>query len=86
MNLKTLRCHLRNRPRKVASQVKCFCQLSDVSLNSNLQLAHLLSRHRRMKAYKHMRSEVEALSEADLADMGIKRFQLGTVARKLALR
>jgi len=43
--------------------------------------AALLSRMRRMKAYRRIRNEVEAIPDADLADMGVKRYQLGHVAR-----
>jgi uncharacterized protein YjiS (DUF1127 family) len=32
-----------------------------------------------------VRAELEQLSEADLADMGLKRYQLGHVARRKAL-
>ncbi|MFO1122342.1 MAG: DUF1127 domain-containing protein [Hyphomicrobiales bacterium] len=49
-------------------------------------LAQLLLRSRRMKAYRQARAEVETLSEADLADMGLRRYQLGAVARAKALR
>ena len=49
-------------------------------------LAQLLLRSRRMKAYRQARAEIEALSEADLADMGLKRYQLGHVARSKSLR
>jgi uncharacterized protein YjiS (DUF1127 family) len=48
-------------------------------------LAQLLLRSRRMKAYRQARAEIEALSEADLADMGLKRYQLGHVARSKSL-
>jgi uncharacterized protein YjiS (DUF1127 family) len=53
---------------------------------SFLQLGLLLSRSRRMKAYRQARAEAEAMSEADLADMGLKRYQLGHVARVRALK
>lgn len=43
-------------------------------------------RRRRLKAYRRTRAEIEALSEADLADMGVKRYQLGHVARAKALK
>ena len=46
----------------------------------------LMRRSRRMKAYRQARAEIEALSEADLADMGLKRYQLGHVARSKSLR
>lgn len=51
-----------------------------------LPLATVFSRSRRMKAYRRMKAEIEALPAAELADMGLKRAQAGTVARKLALR
>ena len=38
-----------------------------------------------MKAYRKARAEAEAISDADLADMGLKRYQLGHVARVRAL-
>jgi uncharacterized protein YjiS (DUF1127 family) len=50
-------------------------------MSSFLQLGLLLSRSRRMKAYKKARAEIQAFSDADLADMGLKRYQLGTVDR-----
>jgi uncharacterized protein YjiS (DUF1127 family) len=43
------------------------------------------ARRNRMQAYLRVRDELNALSEADLADMGIKRYQLGHVARTRAL-
>ena len=42
-----------------------------------LQLAGLLSRCRRMKAYREARAEAQAFSDAVLADMGLKRHQVG---------
>jgi uncharacterized protein YjiS (DUF1127 family) len=39
----------------------------------------------RMNHYRKVRTELEGLSEADLADMGLKRFQLGSIARRTAL-
>ncbi len=48
-------------------------------------LATALARGRRLQAYRQARSEVEALSDADLADIGLKRYQLGHVARVRAL-
>jgi uncharacterized protein YjiS (DUF1127 family) len=44
-------------------------------------LLHRLGRSRKLKAYRQARAEAEALSDADLADMGLKRYQLGHVAR-----
>jgi uncharacterized protein YjiS (DUF1127 family) len=40
-----------------------------------------LDRRTRMKGYEAQRRAVENLSDADLADMGAKRYQLGHVAR-----
>ena len=46
-----------------------------------MPLFKFLSRRNRLKAYRQARREVEMISDADLADMGIKRYQLGHVAR-----
>ncbi|MCB1432994.1 MAG: hypothetical protein KDK75_11125 [Alphaproteobacteria bacterium] len=51
-----------------------------------LQLADLMERSRRLQAYRQARAQAEALTDADLADMGTKRAYLGTIARKLALK
>ena len=40
----------------------------------------------RLRAYKKVRADIESISDADLADMGLKRYQLGHVARVWALR
>jgi uncharacterized protein YjiS (DUF1127 family) len=40
-----------------------------------------LDRRTRMKGYEAQRRAIESLSDADLADMGAKRYQLGHVAR-----
>jgi uncharacterized protein YjiS (DUF1127 family) len=45
-----------------------------------------LARGRKLKAYRRARAEAEAFSDAELADMGLKRYQLGHVARVQALR
>lgn len=45
-----------------------------------------LARSRKLKAYRRMRAQAEALTDADLADMGLKRYQLGHVARVQALK
>ena len=49
-------------------------------------LLERLGRSRKLKAYRRARAEAEALSDEDLADMGLKRYQLGHVARVRALR
>jgi uncharacterized protein YjiS (DUF1127 family) len=40
-----------------------------------------LERRTRLKGYEAQRRVIESLSNADLADMGMKRYQLGHVAR-----
>jgi uncharacterized protein YjiS (DUF1127 family) len=47
--------------------------------------AHALARKLRFKRYLSVRTELEQLSEADLRDIGIKRYQLGHAARVQAL-
>ncbi len=49
-------------------------------------LLQRLGRSRKLKAYRRARAEAEALSDAELADMGLKRYQLGHVARVRAFR
>lgn len=46
----------------------------------------LFYRRKRVKHYQQIRAELESLSDADLADIGIKRYQLATIARFRALR
>ncbi len=53
---------------------------------SFLQLGLMLSRSRRMQAYRQARAEAESMADADLADIGLKRYQLGHVARVRALK
>jgi uncharacterized protein YjiS (DUF1127 family) len=48
--------------------------------------AILAERRKRLAAYRATRVKLEALSDADLADMGIKRYQLGAMARAMTLR
>ncbi len=45
-----------------------------------MPLFKFLSRRNRMQAYRQARREVEMISDADLADMGIKRYQLEAAA------
>jgi uncharacterized protein YjiS (DUF1127 family) len=45
-----------------------------------------LARSRKLRAYRQIRAEAEALSDAELADMGLKRYQLGHVARVRAFK
>jgi uncharacterized protein YjiS (DUF1127 family) len=46
----------------------------------------LLERRSRMARYRSTQRALEMISEADLADMGAKRYQLGHVARVQALK
>ncbi len=55
-------------------------------MSSFFDLARLLSRRNRMQAYRQARRDAEAISNADLADIGLKRYQLGHVARTKALK
>jgi uncharacterized protein YjiS (DUF1127 family) len=50
----------------------------------DLPLAERIGRSRRLKAYRRALAEVQALSDAELADIGLKRAYLGTIARKRA--
>jgi uncharacterized protein YjiS (DUF1127 family) len=43
-------------------------------------------RYRRFRHYLHIRKQLEGLSEPDLQDAGIKRYQLGAIARRQALK
>ena len=49
-------------------------------------LLERLGRSRKLKAYRQVRAEAEARSDEDLADMGLKRYQLGHVARVRAFK
>ena len=49
-----------------------------------MPLFKFLSRRNRMQAYRQARREVEMISDADLADMGIKRYQLEAAANAKA--
>jgi uncharacterized protein YjiS (DUF1127 family) len=48
--------------------------------------SYLRERKSRLAAYKATRLAMDALSDADLADIGAKRYQLGPMARVKALR
>ena len=45
-----------------------------------------LGRSQKLKACRKVRAEAEALSDKDLADTGLKRYQLAPVARVRALK
>jgi uncharacterized protein YjiS (DUF1127 family) len=47
---------------------------------------NLFYRRNRLNHYRQVRAELEMMSDADLADAGIKRYQLVTIARRCALR
>jgi uncharacterized protein YjiS (DUF1127 family) len=55
-------------------------------MRSLTSFGRFLERRSRMKSYQALRSEIETLSDVDLADMGAKRYQLGHVARVKAFR
>ena len=46
----------------------------------------LLERRTRMQGYQAQRREIESLSDSDLADIGVKRYQLSHVARVMSFR
>ncbi len=50
-------------------------------MTASTGFADRMNRRHRMKAYLGIRRQLEALSDDDLADMGLKRYQLGHVAR-----
>lgn len=50
-----------------------------------MPLFKFFSRRNRMQAYRQARREVEMISDADLADMGIKRYQLEAAANAKVL-
>ncbi len=50
-----------------------------------MPLKDLWRRRTRLQSYRKTRQELETLSDADLADMGVKRYQLGHAARVKAL-
>ncbi len=45
-----------------------------------------LARSRKLRSYRQLRAAAEALTDAELADMGLKRYQLGHVARVRAFK
>jgi uncharacterized protein YjiS (DUF1127 family) len=45
-----------------------------------------MARHLRLTRYRAIREELEGLSDADLQDIGVKRYMLGSIARRQALR
>lgn len=55
-------------------------------MHSLTVFGRLLERRSRMKRYRATQNALEMISEADLADMGIKRYQLGHAARVEALK
>jgi uncharacterized protein YjiS (DUF1127 family) len=46
----------------------------------------LLERRARYKGYQAIRTELDSLSDADLADIGAKRYQMAHVARVKAFK
>lgn len=45
----------------------------------------MMQRREKLRHYSQVRKELEGLTEKDLADIGLKRYQLGHVARVKAL-
>jgi uncharacterized protein YjiS (DUF1127 family) len=45
-----------------------------------------IERRARLKVYQAKRRSLEALSDNDLADIGVKRYQLGHIARVESLK
>jgi uncharacterized protein YjiS (DUF1127 family) len=45
----------------------------------------MLQRREKLRHYAQVRKDLEQMSERDLADIGLKRYQLGHVARVKAL-
>jgi uncharacterized protein YjiS (DUF1127 family) len=50
------------------------------------RLSRLIGRRKRMQNYIRVRTEMEALTDADLSDIGVKRYQIGHLARVQALK
>ncbi len=50
------------------------------------EFGRLLERRARYKGYREARAAFENLSDADLQDIGAKRYQLGAIARSSALK
>ena len=53
-------------------------------MNPISRLSRLHRRALRMTHYRKVRAELERLTESDLADIGLRRYQLATVARHMA--
>jgi uncharacterized protein YjiS (DUF1127 family) len=55
-------------------------------MSSLTVFGRLLERRSRMARYRSAQNAMETISEADLADMGMKRYQLGHAARAQAFK
>lgn len=55
-------------------------------MNSYSLFGRFLERRARLKGYHAIQNELASLSEADLADMGAKRYQLAHAARVKAFK
>jgi uncharacterized protein YjiS (DUF1127 family) len=49
-------------------------------------LAILAERRKRLATYRSKRASLEAMRDADLADIGIKRYRLGAIVRAMMPR
>ncbi len=47
---------------------------------------NFFERYRRLRQYRNVRTELERMSDADLLDAGLKRYQLSHVARVRVFR
>ncbi|MCA0432071.1 MAG: DUF1127 domain-containing protein [Proteobacteria bacterium] len=50
------------------------------------EFGRFLERRARYKGYQAMREQLETLSDADLRDIGAKRYQISAIARSKALK
>ena len=55
-------------------------------ISSLTSIGRLMERRARMQRYRAAQEALAMISEAELADMGMKRYQLGHVARSRALK
>lgn len=55
-------------------------------MNSMSLFGRYLERRARFKGYRAIQNELASLSEADLADIGAKRYQMAHVARVKAFK
>jgi uncharacterized protein YjiS (DUF1127 family) len=54
-------------------------------MTNSFLFGRLIERRTRKQGYEAIRTELENLTDADLQDIGVKRYQLGHMARVKAL-